>query len=301
MIKKTINGKRKQVWNSASRLDKKIEKIEKQIASITTEKTEPVKIRPTSNHVKGTAYKNKKRLSQNKWIIIAIWAAIAILLLSVAIISIKEHGTNTGQKLTGNTHDNRQDSGQGNQQESRQENDEKVTLQEKSSIPTEQKEPAYELPAYYGVVLTGLAPLKYEYHTDEEAEIEATIEQNKTKETEMKINYQLTDQKGKTIYNYTDKITIKQKKNTLRKKILLTENYKTGKYTIKFKATFKQKNKQYALLGKTGFNIIKKPKKPLKARPEKTTTQLSTTHEILLGIILLLNILLSYNTWKTKR
>ena len=227
---------------------------------------------------------------------ILLWIVIALLFASLIISTIESINRAESETLT---------SASGTITETAE--TQGITITNESSIVQTEIEKADSTDKensserYYGVVLTGLAPLKYEYHTDEEAEIEATIEQNKTKETEMKINYQLTDQKGKTIYNYTDKITIKQKKNTLRKKILLTENYKTGKYTIKFKATFKQKNKQYALLGKTGFNIIKKPKKPLKARPEKTTTQLNKILQLLLFIALALNMAIAYKSWKIEK
>ncbi|HII71722.1 TPA: hypothetical protein HA265_03125 [Candidatus Woesearchaeota archaeon] len=177
---------------------------------------------------------------------------------------------------------------------------EKEDAVEAEDAPIDTRQTA-EKQRYYGVTLNRLEPGKREYHPGEDSVIRADIGLNDVEELETTVSYDMYDERGRKVYSYEDEITATQEERVLRKAILLTDNYMTGRYVVDFKARFKVNGKRYTLPGKTSFEIVERPKESYTARLGRVFAGMDALQTTLLVIALLLNLLMLYNAWKLEK
>ena len=151
---------------------------------------------------------------------------------------------------------------------------------------------------YHGVMLGRFKTEKQEYYTGEEAASRAIIILNDREKLKAEVEYRLTDMDGKKIYSYSDEVEAYGNNSMLRKTILLTENYPAGNYTIDFKARFDVDGKRYLLPGKTTFELKERPEDPYMASLGRGITRMWWWDKILLILVILLNLILIYNSYK---
>ncbi len=305
-IKRRIRERRKEKGKRRDKIRKfadenhkihhKIEKAREEIERTNKEykdlenKAQTIKIR--------TTVQTRLRRS-DKIIMTAIWLVILMIYISLIMtnVGLHLHGDKLHNKIDISVSEDK--TVQHNEEVQVIRNYEHETNNDASKKAEQEKKKKNREKKYYGVLLTGFAPVEYEYYPNDEAVIETIIELKDPDKINATAEYEMYDPEQKKIYTYSDKVKIDSKNNILRKKILLTDNYKPGRYRVRFRLRFKVNNKRYLLTGMTDFELKERPKEKILAKLGRTGLILKPIHYILLTIILLLNFALVYNTWKT--